>query len=88
MDKVVKPTHYTATEYEPIKVIRAWATTWPSQDAFALGNIVKYACRAYLKDDYETNVRKIAFYALHILGETWRLDDAFLNASREDSSGR
>ena len=39
------PPHYRSSEdpYEPIKVIRAWDLN------FALGNVLKYVCRAGLK---------------------------------------
>lgn len=43
-DVVNRPPHYTFSEYEPIKVIRAWGLN------FALGNVVKYLVRAGRKD--------------------------------------
>lgn len=56
-DPVNHPPHYGGdTPYEAIKVIRAWGL------GFALGNAVKYLCRAGKKGDRLEDLRKARFY--------------------------
>jgi hypothetical protein len=57
-EAVNHPPHYAFSEYEPIKVIRAWGLS------FALGNTVKYAARAGRKDPAKRieDLKKARFY--------------------------
>ena len=43
-DPINKPYHYTQSCVQPAEVIRAWGLN------FALGNVVKYVCRAKYKN--------------------------------------
>lgn len=47
-DPVNHPPHYRQGKHEAIRVIQAWKLS------FALGNVVKYICRAGLKDPSKT----------------------------------
>lgn len=56
-DDVNHPDHYGGdTTYEAIKVIEAWELN------FNRGNTVKYICRADLKGDAISNLKKARFY--------------------------
>lgn len=48
--------YYNPGTYEAIKVIRAWDLN------FALGNVLKYVCRAGKKDDALEDLKKAAWY--------------------------
>lgn len=52
------PSHYRPDAYEAIDVIQSWGLN------FALGNVVKYICRAGLKDPNKTieDLEKALFY--------------------------
>ena len=69
-DPVTRPSHYTFSEFEPIRVIRAWGLS------FSLGNVLKYIVRAGKKGDALEDLRKARVY----------LEDeiAALEASRAD----
>ena len=57
MSDVDHPAHYRAdTGYEAIDVIEAWGL------GFALGNAVKYICRAGLKEDAVEDLEKARWY--------------------------
>ena len=57
---VVHPPHYGGdTTYEAIKVIDAWGL------GFALGNVLKYICRANRKDNLVQNLKKARWYLDH-----------------------
>lgn len=43
-DPVLRPPHYRQGKHEALSVIREWKLS------FALGNVIKYICRAGLKD--------------------------------------
>jgi len=55
---VTHPDHYRPGTYEAINVIKAWDLN------FALGNAVKYICRAGIKDPEKEieDLRKAIFY--------------------------
>jgi hypothetical protein len=55
-DPIRFPQHYAFSEYEPIKVIRAWGLS------FALGNVVKYICRNGRKGDRLEDLKKAMTY--------------------------
>lgn len=58
-ERINHPSHYGGdTTYEAIRVIEAWGL------GFALGNCVKYICRAGKKPDTATieDLRKAAWY--------------------------
>ena len=58
MEQVNHPVHYGGEDdpYEAIKVIEAWEL------GFHLGNAVKYICRAGVKGDALTDLKKAAWY--------------------------
>jgi hypothetical protein len=62
-EAVNHPTHYRPGTYEAINVIQAWKLD------FALGNVIKYVCRAGLKDP-EKNIedlnKALAYLKAHI----------------------
>lgn len=73
---ICHPKHYTNGAIEAIQVIEDWAKyCWSDRPEVIphLANIIKYACRASLKGDFEQNMRKIAFYALRAIHEEERL---------------
>lgn len=56
-EEVHHPPHYGGdTTYECIKVVEAWGL------GFALGNCVKYVCRAGKKGDALTDLKKARWY--------------------------
>ena len=62
-DAVNYPKHYRPGTYEAINVIQAWKLN------FALGNVVKYVCRAGLKDsakNIEDLQKALAYLEAHI----------------------
>lgn len=57
-DPVNHPPHYRQGKHEAISVIQEWKLS------FALGNVIKYICRAGLKDPSKTieDLEKARFY--------------------------
>lgn len=72
VDRVNKPSHYTARGYEPIDVIESWNLN------FALGNAIKYIGRHGLKaenglNDKEKTIEDLKKAAWYINREIERL---------------
>ncbi len=61
VDKVNQPSHYTYGEIETIDYIEQVATIYPSKQAPAVGNVIKYISRAPLKNGIE-DLKKAQFY--------------------------
>jgi hypothetical protein len=64
-DPVNHPTHYRGGVYEAINVITAWRLD------FLRGNVVKYVCRAGLKDPRAEleDLKKARFYLDHAIAQ-------------------
>lgn len=64
-DPVNHPSHYRGGVYEAINVISAWRLD------FARGNVVKYVCRAGLKDRRTEleDLKKARFYLDHAIAQ-------------------
>ncbi len=57
-EQVNHPTHYRQGKHEAIDVIQDWDLN------FSLGNVLKYICRAGIKDNSKTleDLKKAQFY--------------------------
>lgn len=62
-DVVNHPKHYNAGKYETIDIIEDVISNYEiSQDAFLVGQIIRYLSRAPLKGDYLENLEKAQWY--------------------------
>lgn len=62
-DVINHPKHYNAGKYETIDIIEDIISNYEiSQDAFLVGQIIRYLSRAPLKGDYAKNLQKAQWY--------------------------
>lgn len=62
-DLINSPKHYTKSKYETIDIIEDIISNYEiSQDAFLVGQVIKYLSRAPLKGNYLENIQKAQWY--------------------------
>lgn len=74
-DLVNSPRHYNSGKIETIQKIDAIVDGLPAKEAYYLGNVIKYADRAGLKDDAEQDLAKASAYAYRLVYGHWRKDN-------------
>lgn len=73
-EQVYSPSHYIdeSRSIETINVIEKIIDGLPAQEAYFLGNILKYALRAGKKDNAEADLAKANNYAFRLVTGRWR----------------
>lgn len=72
MDNVNKPQHYTYSKYECIDVIKEITKDLNGEEAFCIGNAIKYLWRWKHKNGIE-DVKKARWYLDRLIGDTHRV---------------
>lgn len=74
-ETVHDPDWYTSGDVETIDKIEAVIDGLPAREAFLLGQVIRYADRAGLKDDPATDLGKANNYAHRLVTREWRSDE-------------
>ena len=75
-ETVHDPDWYTSGYVETIDKIEAVIDGLPAREAFLLGQVIRYADRAGLKDEPEVDLGKANNYAHRLVTKRWRdVDD-------------
>lgn len=61
-NEITAPEHYNATGIEVIKVISEFATQYPKELIYEMGNVLKYTCRAPYKGNLLKDLKKAQAY--------------------------
>lgn len=79
-DLPVKPKHYRESCFQPIEVISAWSLT------FALGNVLKYICRAGKKESASRreDLLKALWYMVYEVSDDSDTADTIVNRVASD----
>lgn len=79
-DLPVRPKHYRESYYQPIDVISAWCLT------FALGNVLKYICRAGKKESASRreDLLKALWYMVYEISNDSDIADVTVNRVASD----
>lgn len=67
-DLVNQPPHYTKGRYDSIDVIEDVAQFYPPVEAFLIGQVIKYICRAPHKGSKQADLLKAQFYLNRLVG--------------------
>lgn len=71
-EEIYQPSHYTDGPLETIEIIEEIVRGLRGEDAYCLGNVLKYALRAGKKGDAGKDLAKAANYAYRLCTGRWR----------------
>lgn len=71
-DSIYQPSHYTDGAIETIDIIESVVNGLPSVQAYLLGNVIKYVCRAGKKGNVHDDLAKANNYAHRLVSGEWK----------------
>ena len=71
MSKIYKPIHYTKDNIEVIEFIEQVVQHYPAQEAYHIGNVLKYIARAPHKGNYIADLEKAENYLHRAIRGVW-----------------
>ena len=72
MSDIYKPKHYTNNEIEAIEFIEQTVKHYPSEQAYLIGNVIKYLARANHKGTKESDLLKAENYLHRAIKGVWK----------------
>ena len=72
MSDIYKPKHYTNNEIEVIDFIEQTVKYYPSEQAYLIGNVIKYLARANHKGAKEADLLKAENYLHRAIKGVWK----------------
>lgn len=72
MSDIYKPKHYTNNEIEVIEFIEQTVKYYPSEQAYLIGNVIKYLARANHKGTKEADLLKAENYLHRAIKGVWK----------------
>ena len=71
MSDIYKPKHYTNNDIEAIEFIEQTVKYYPSEQAYLIGNVIKYLARANHKGSKEIDLKKAHNYLYRVIYGEW-----------------
>ena len=71
MTEIYKPEHYTKDNIEVIEFIEQVVQYYPAQEAYHIGNVLKYIARAPHKGNYIADLEKAENYLHRAIRGVW-----------------
>lgn len=71
MTEIYKPEHYTKDNIEVIEFIEQVVQHYPSEQAYLIGNVIKYLARANHKGSKELDLKKAHNYLYRVIYGEW-----------------
>ena len=72
MSDIYKPKHYTNNDIEAIEFIEQTVKYYPSEQAYLIGNVIKYLARSPHKGTKEIDLLKAENYLHRAIKGVWK----------------
>lgn len=71
-NKIYTPSHYADKEIETIDFIEQTIADYPPEQAYLIGNVIKYIARAPHKGSKDSDLKKAANYLNRAIHGAWK----------------